>query len=96
MHASKDSMWREILKNFRFLGESKQGLLVERLHTFLFALKIPAELLELNLSRFVATILSGEKCNRDVKLVFLLRYFFLRFTKRPEYMMELGPLSWRL
>ena len=25
MHASKNSMWREILKNFEFLDESKQG-----------------------------------------------------------------------
>jgi len=25
MHASKDSMWQGILKNFWILGESKQG-----------------------------------------------------------------------
>jgi hypothetical protein len=73
-------------------------LLVEHFHTFLFALKIPEELLELNLSRFVATILSGEKCDRNVKLVFFYRHYvkLVDSTKRPEYMMELGPLSWRL
>ena len=59
MHTSKDSMWRKILKKFRFLGESKQDLILEFGLSFQMAPPIKKNIAPLENQPIPYTILEG-------------------------------------